>query len=292
MTYFCYSDRVTQRLTDVRLVVGEELRPIQLRAQGPDDPVQSALIRNRSGFLLAYETDASLTSSGGLFRVFSLTGAGIGKGDLEALEIDRVGNFRIIDTVTFEVTQEPEKVDLIYTGKWLYWRSSLPKHLRDNGPHLFAATSGLSGNQVARDQSKKDVGPVPEGLYILQASLDDAQRTLESANRLGDAAFSNTRQGVQCLPVGGNGPVSPSWGTFRVRIEMVKGESFKRGGFYLHNSRKGYSHGCIEVGSSSRHEDFFSSLSVYAQDPQRKRQLSLRVRYAFPDQSTFGSTKR
>lgn len=57
-----------------------------------------------------------------------------------------------------------------------------------------------------------------------------------------------------------------------------------RGGFYLHDSVKGYSHGCIEVEGI-----FFESLSKFAH-ATRLNHLILRVKYV-PGRATNGGTR-
>lgn len=56
-----------------------------------------------------------------------------------------------------------------------------------------------------------------------------------------------------------------------------------RGGFYLHDSTKGFSHGCIEIEVS-----FFNRLYLYVPHA-RGKYLSLRVKYATQD--TNGGTR-
>jgi hypothetical protein len=58
----------------------------------------------------------------------------------------------------------------------------------------------------------------------------------------------------------------------------------RRGGFYLHDSVKGYSHGCIEVEGL-----FFESLRKFA-GGTRQSHMVLRVKYA-PDRVTNGGTR-
>lgn len=57
----------------------------------------------------------------------------------------------------------------------------------------------------------------------------------------------------------------------------------KRGGFYLHDSTKGYSHGCIEVEGA-----FFTQLRAYIKINKEKR-LKLQIKYS--GGSTYGGTK-
>ncbi len=83
-----------------------------------------------------------------------------------------------------------------------------------------------------------------------------------------------------------------NWGYHRIRIEpadiatknaCVK-QSINRGGFYLHDSTKGYSHGCIET-----EDGFFTTLRMFISKQYKKKHLYLKVKYA--GDSTYVGTK-
>jgi hypothetical protein len=74
----------------------------------------------------------------------------------------------------------------------------------------------------------------------------------------------------------------PGWGTMRARLNPVSGNMYGRQSFYLHNSHKGYSHGCIEVGGG-----FFGRLINYG---QTNSSINLIVRYPNSTTSTYGGT--
>ena len=63
-----------------------------------------------------------------------------------------------------------------------------------------------------------------------------------------------------------------------------------RGGFYLHDSTKGYTHGCIEV-----EPRLFIRLREYAKDEAAKKRgrktLILKVKYPSSTAGTYGGTK-
>ena len=63
----------------------------------------------------------------------------------------------------------------------------------------------------------------------------------------GDKVGGRRAQGHQRVP---QFFAEHGWGYDRIRLEFHGKPPFGRGGFYLHNSRKGYSHGCIEVGGT------------------------------------------
>jgi hypothetical protein len=181
--------------------------------------------------------------------------------------------------------------DMSYTGRYLCWHGSLPGSLRGKGSQLFVATSGLVGHQIAALQTEKDHGPLPEGLYSLSSGVDPKQASVEAANARGELSITNTEDGIQFLRVGGNGPVDTNWGTVRVKLTPQQGNMHNRSGFYLHNSHKGFSHGCIEVGKTAEGVDYFASLLEYATEKNRRPRLVLRVKYADRFQSTLGKTQ-
>ncbi len=85
------------------------------------------------------------------------------------------------------------------------------------------------------------------------------------------------------------------WGRNRVRIlahdQKTRAACItRRDGFYLHDSVKGFSHGCIEV-----EPRFFFDLYDYIDAMKRRRlqrreQLLLRVAY-IPGRTTYGGTR-
>lgn len=168
--------------------------------------------------------------------------------------------------------------DLEYDGQILTWKR---KH------QTYKATSGALLYQKPAEQCTKDVGPVPEGTYKLRLA------------RSGTAKDDGT---LRCHLMAGSGiqtiPRSPAvvcgdyyaaWGINRVRIEAADNATKQACGgsrdfFYLHDSTKGYSHGCIEVEGT-----FFKSLRAEA-DKHIRRHLLLRVKYV-AGRSTYGGTR-
>ena len=169
--------------------------------------------------------------------------------------------------------------DLRFDGSHVYWF----------GVGNYKATSGLPGHQVASEQTVSDAGPIPEGYYWF--SLADA-----GTARVTDVAKSklDTNQGIESLVdmPGPDGKVynSSAWGNNRVRLnitQILNAKAKHRGGFYLHDSVKGYSHGCIEVQPT-----FFAKLRQFAagQGKKGKHRLTLFVQYASSATSTYGDT--
>lgn len=172
------------------------------------------------------------------------------------------------------------KHDLIYDGQKLSW----------HGHGRFKASSGMPGFQAPRYQCMVDKGPTPEGRYLVyltgggMAEVDFEYCTIKPS------------RGLQVLP-GPNASMCAAhwanWGWNRIRFEAADEATAARcrtarTGFYLHDSIKGYSHGCIEVESL-----FFDELRGFLWELEKKKQrrthLSLEVRYV-PGQKTNGGT--
>jgi hypothetical protein len=172
--------------------------------------------------------------------------------------------------------------DMLYDGDELDWY----------GVSVYRATSGLPGSQSADKQTVKDNGPVPEGNYSLVLKESGTARVVNIAKNQLD-----TREGIESL-VDMPGPdgrlyESAAWGTNRVRLRIIRIDNPRarhRNGFYLHDSTKGYSHGCIEV-----EPRFFVRLRQMAVDesakPRGRKHLYLRVKYPTATESTYGGTK-
>jgi|688.fasta_scaffold729437_1 hypothetical protein len=183
--------------------------------------------------------------------------------------------------------------DLKYNGTVLDW-SSIGK---------WKATSGMPGFQNSLEQFKMDKGPIPEGQYLVPLKIG-GNATLVNPKR--DAAGNITEsqldirseiESLQCItdPRDHSKVVLFSnWGSNRVRLtrQRVKHpRAAHRGGFYLHDSTKGYSHGCIEVQTA-----FFTSLRDFSKKNSKRHFLILEVNYG-PHSltgagvSTYGDTK-
>lgn len=172
--------------------------------------------------------------------------------------------------------------DLLYDGTTLNWL----------GVGSFKATSGLPGHQNASEQSHKDEGPVPEGFYSFPLTFAPDGKLISEKGQL------DYHEGIQHLPdhwdFHGKRYNNVAWGADRVRLTIHHIEDPKsrsRGGFYLHDSTKGYSHGCIEV-----QPVFFQKLRDFAKLPLEKRgkkkRLYLKVKYPSSTASTYGATDK
>jgi hypothetical protein len=182
--------------------------------------------------------------------------------------------------------------DMIYEGQFLTWKHNLPPGVA--GEIKVDATSGMAGFQFAHQQTQMDAGPIPEGRYSLRAQwTSNKDRKARIINNAGDL---DREEGIQLLPHDGLAPNGrdrydyPEWGRRRVRLKPEgKIAAPHRSGFYLHDSHKGYTHGCVEV-----LEDFFAKYLIpYAEwSAKPKTRLVLVVKYATPGTSTRGNTKR
>ncbi len=169
-------------------------------------------------------------------------------------------------------------IDVIFNGQELHWF----------GHGTYKATSGMPNFQQPSFQCEEGRGPVPEGNYYIPlieggVAQDDGS---------GICRLKPSWQ-IEKIPRGASaGPCEPywaNWGHNRVRFEPADSAtkhkcSIQRGGFYLHDSTKGFSHGCIEV-----QESFFSALRVFLKRTDKTR-LTLKIEY-IPGRRTNGGTQ-
>ena len=172
--------------------------------------------------------------------------------------------------------------DLQYDGQTLRWKG-----------YAFKATSGMRGLQEPKFQCTSDGGPIPEGRYRLLLKVDKDYAHEES----GDVCGLLPARPMQYIQRGRAGDpceeVWAAWGRHRVRLEpadaTTRGQcAGRRSGFYIHDSTKGYSHGCIEVEGS-----FFKVyVAEVASQPSKnpRKWLILDVKYT-PGRPTNGGTK-
>jgi RHS repeat-associated protein len=146
-----------------------------------------------------------------------------------------------------------------------------------------AATSGYTGHQLV-SLAGDELGPVPEGQYSINLLLDPNRFATVAPN--GDNLYASS--GIQrihetyTLPSGQL--VAPvGWGSWRARLEKVRVQPTKRVNFYLHNSAKAYTHGCVETCDS-----LYNTLSGYHN--QGVSSIDVQIRYT--SESTNGGTFR
>jgi hypothetical protein len=170
-------------------------------------------------------------------------------------------------------------VDMTYDGQVITWP----------GRGTFKATSGLPGSQLPKNSCVPDSGPIPEGVYKVFISN---QGTAQD-DGTGYCALRPS-WGIQEIPRGAAaGSCEPYWANWgRNRARMEPADAFTknrcspvmRGGFYLHDSTKGYSHGCIEAEMR-----LFPLLRIYHRTT-KKNTLILKVSYV-KGRATNGGTK-
>lgn len=292
-------------MTSLALSIGEDSELVAVVASDSDPPLLVPLTSaDRSDIVTVEEqrtaprfpTAVTSERKAGII----VTGLKPGQAILTTFVVNRRDTSTIAQLpVTVADLIEPN-IDMYYFGRFLVWRRSLPPSVAGSNFLVFDASSGLFA--VASAQNQPDSGPLPEGTYRFKAEFDPLQNSVEKANAaLGNepgpnGPVSNTRQGIQYLPIGGNpgSPlVYPQWGSMRVRIEPTSVPPSQRGGFYLHNSAKGFTHGCVEIGNAlgQKRQDFFDLLVEYASVRRDKTSLMLKVKYRTPDTSTRGNTK-
>jgi hypothetical protein len=170
---------------------------------------------------------------------------------------------------------------IIYNGTQVNWYAATGTLIAS-----YNATSGLPDYQNTQYQGLRDKGPIPAGSYTINLSLNPerfAKINPVTGETLGGAGIEKIPESYTTED--GNTYTYPGWGTLRAALKPDKGNNtFGRSAFYIHNSHKGYSHGCIEVGTG-----FFDRLIQYS-----KNHKSIKVIVSYPsnNSSTYGGTYR
>lgn len=172
------------------------------------------------------------------------------------------------------------KIELFYDGRFVKWND---KEL------AFKATSGMDGHQMPGEQCTPDAGPLPEGVYKVYIS---DHGTAKDNGR--DICALSPSWGLQKIPRGSKAgscePYWANWGHNRARMEPADEKTKKRcapvsrGGFYLHDSIKGFSHGCIEVDTKL----FIHFRELHSST--KRQTIIIQVKYT-AGRSTNGGTK-
>jgi hypothetical protein len=181
------------------------------------------------------------------------------------------------------------ETDLLYDGVTVHWAARKKTYKASSG---LPAKSGSSEPDWRESQyyCVKDHGPIPEGLYSLSTVVDP--NTYAKVNKDPDVCTVSAGKDIQKIPRGADAGECEkfwaNWGNNRVALKPADAETRNacspvRDGFYLHDSTKGFSHGCIEVQGI-----FFDDLYDFAKASKGKR-LTLRVKYSH--QVTQGGTK-
>jgi RHS repeat-associated protein len=158
---------------------------------------------------------------------------------------------------------------------------------RSNPKQSCKATSGLSGFQAPQNTGLRDKGPIPEGDYSVNLA-PDPNRVARADPNSGELT-PHKDGGIEMIPKSyirkdGSEVSYPGWGTWRAKLNpKSKTDTKKRSSFYLHNSKKGYSHGCIETC-----DGLLKAMKEY-RDAGNK---GIDVRVGYSDSSTYGGTDK
>ncbi len=180
------------------------------------------------------------------------------------------------------LTKQADEDFILYNGTELIW-------IRDGSEFKrFPATSGHVGFQNSKFQDKKDDGPLPEGSYTINLSLNPNRKVKFSKE--GDVLKGDGIQKIPSTRTADDGfeYSYEDWGTMRARLNADPAfvKAYGRDDFYIHNSHKGYSSGCIESGYNNL---FFNMLIDYGKSHPS---ISVIVDYPNLNSSTYGNTKR
>lgn len=178
--------------------------------------------------------------------------------------------------------------DITYDGQHVFWFG-----MGNFKKAEYEASSGMPGHQIAAEQDIVNKGPIPEGQYWFSIKIAGTAHVVSTAP--GNFTL-DTKQGIQSLKDmkddDGKPHNSSEWGQNRVRLNIIKFDKHDpkgRDGFYLHDSVKGRSHGCIEVDTA-----FFKRLRLFAAEEAQKKngrdKMILWVKYPTLLASTQGST--
>ena len=188
---------------------------------------------------------------------------------------------------------------VLVTGNAAYWYGGEIGD-KSNLIHTYKATSGLNNAttttgatincQYAKYQNVRNGGPTPEGHYYINlkpdpnkiANVDPKTGQLLRSPDGGIEKVPNYYQredGLYCT--------YSEWGEHRAKLEPVSvtGASNRdNNSFYMHDSEKGFTHGCIEI-----EKQFFNDLMEYGDDHSK---IDVIIEYPSPDHNTNGGTEK
>jgi RHS repeat-associated protein len=132
------------------------------------------------------------------------------------------------------------------------------------------------------EQQKIFVGPLPEGNYSIDLSLDPERQGNVASN-----GKTTPGQGMEKLTYFKNGKEyvkSPDWGSRRARLNADPNTNLggRDGNFYFHNSHKGYTHGCIET-----EPGLFKELMIIR---RTQTKIRVKIKYRSKNATTNGKT--
>lgn len=198
---------------------------------------------------------------------------------------------------------DPDGMDwILSTGNRIYWYSGKTGD-KSNLLQTFKATSGYKGPDIygkqwdlqnSKYQKIKNGGPTSEGKYHINLK-PDPDRVAIADTKTGEI-MKNKDGGIEKLPSFVENPNKPGsgwtyseWGRNRAALvsDNVTGASNTErdnNSFYLHDSEKGYTHGCTEVQT-----ELFDKLKEYRNAGNDK--IDVVVKYPSKDHNTNGGTK-
>lgn len=183
--------------------------------------------------------------------------------------------------------QDDSGLWMLYNGQHIYWIAG-KYGSSDRILASFNASSGFSNFQKAEYSNVKNLGPVPEGKYWVLLAPDPSR--IAKASKITGELLPHPKGGIERIPKttlssDGREWVYTAWGTIRARLSPDRSTNTQgRSHFYLHDSTKGYSHGCIEVDHR-----LFDKL-IRARNKFTK--IALMVKYSSPETITKGQTFR
>jgi len=158
--------------------------------------------------------------------------------------------------------------------------------------HVYKASSGFPGHQDTSQQGKV-LGPIPEGKYSVNlkpnpdrvAQADSKTAELYSGEGIQRIPDHFTTDDGHTYTYGSHG-TGGGWGTNRARLDPAPNTDTQgRSNFYLHDSTKGFSHGCIETGTG-----LFDQLRTYR--AAGNKSIEVMVKYQSGTTSTYGATDK
>jgi len=163
---------------------------------------------------------------------------------------------------------------------------------------IYKATSryradGYGNYQVAKHQNLRDVGPTPEGIYSINLKPDPNRKAEISSNgqlkRNPEGEIENL-VGMRRDGDSDNLYMSEDWGKNRAKLEPMKvtgatSQERDNESYYLHDSEKGYTHGCTEAET-----ELFDHLKEYRSQGNDK--IKVQVSYPNKEHKTYGGTDK
>lgn len=171
---------------------------------------------------------------------------------------------------------------LLYTGSKVIYFGGDPGD-KTTQIKMYKASSGHKGFQNSKYQNKSNDGPIPVGKYSVNLTLNPERR-----NEFNEDMTTKLGLGIQVIDwekAFSERVALHGWGQWRARLTPLKGTDTKgRHSFYLHDSYKGESSGCIEVET-----DLYYDMVEYGAEGNEN--IEVWVEYKNNNTSTDGNTE-